>query len=68
MWANGMPSGYGVTVDQHTNHYEGMVSYDKSAELIRADGKGTYYYSGGRSIAGTYGKGKLTNADDKSQQ
>jgi len=45
-----------------------MVSYDHSKELIMADGKGTYYFSGGRSIAGTYGKGQLKVADDKSQQ
>ena len=68
MWALGMPNGFGVIVDQHTNHYEGIVSYDHSKELIMADGKGTYYFSGGRSIAGTYGKGQLKIADDKSQQ
>jgi len=38
MWKDGMPAGFGAAVDQHSNHYEGIVSFKKSDSTILCDG------------------------------
>ena len=67
MFADGVPSGFGNVVDQHSNHYEGIVSYsvDKTGGggKILADGVGTLYQEDVVK-KGIYGKGVLTKADD----
>lgn len=69
MFKAGQPSGFGNVVDQHSNHYEGIVSYDVDSSggggKILADGVGTLYQEGDVK-KGIFGKGVLTKADDPS--
>ena len=69
MWNKGVPSGYGSMVDQHTDHYEGMVSFKTASTggTILCDGEGTYTV-GGDPIEGTFGMGVLNIAADKAKQ
>jgi len=70
MFVDGIPSGYGIVVDQHTNHYEGTVTYDVKAGAnsgtILGNGRGTLYQEA-KVIKGTFGKGVLTVPDNKEQ-
>jgi len=69
MWLNGVPAGYGSMVDQHTDHYEGVVSFkkDTTTGTILCDGEGTYTV-GGEPVTGTFGMGNLKIAADKDKQ
>lgn len=66
MFNKGVPTGYGSVVDQHTNHYEGIVSYlvDNTDGKIQGNGVGTLYQEK-KVYKGVFGKGLLKIADDK---
>ena len=61
----GVPNGFGSVVDQHTNHYEGVVL--QKDDTILGNGVGTLYFEK-QTIKGTFFMGYLKVAEDKSQQ
>lgn len=66
VWAEGKPNGFGSVVNQHTNHYEGIVSYKESDSegMIMGNGVGTLYLEK-EEYKGTFGLGYLKIPDDK---
>ena len=61
-FVSGKPLGYGDVMDNNLHHYEGEVIMED--DYIVCNGRGTLH-TGEKSIAGTWTKGYLTKADDK---
>lgn len=61
-FVSGKPLGYGDVIDNNLHHYEGEVMME--GDYILCNGRGTLY-TGKKSIVGTWTKGYLTKADDK---